>query len=424
MFSSSEPAAPTYVMYEWSLEQRSAPILISKRTLELDLGTIVESMITEMANSQDPKVISFSPDLSCIRIGPRVFVKEETGNYVDLNNLELMTEESSPYFEHVELQKSTLLLASRTRLSAIIPKQDRKQKSVAVKVDKKTDADEQLKEESNIEETKNEETKNVSPDESKDKTSSETPSPSKDQADSPSDGEADDESATSTSNPDSSAWNSAEESWSEASSSADDDVDPALANLDSSEDESSEANDSETDSENDSKSSVKDDSSDAPVATQGVLYGDSSDDGERNLDWLDDNDSHDDDAKSDMDAGFSGSENSDAWDSDTDVFIRSYGRSRAKLLGNRGQQGMLMVYDLNNGHPVQLFKFSHLLISVLDNSPPAIHPTKPLVVWPLSGGDILFADYRANSYFIRTFKPSTRKGMYISLPFQSVSTII
>ena len=150
-----------------------------------------------------------------------------------------------------------------------------------------------------------------------------------------------------------------------------------------------------------------------------MLYGDSSDDGERNLDWLDvDTDSGDDGPMSGVNAGFSGSENSDGWDSDTDVFIRSYGRSRAKLLGNRGQQGMLMVYDLNHGgHPVQLFKFSHLLTTVLDNSPPAIHPTKPLVVWPLSGGDILFADYRANSYFIRTFKPSTRKGKYLPQPF-------
>ena len=369
-------------------------MLLSERTLDLDFGTTVESIITEMAKSQNPKVVSFSPDLSCIRFGPRVFVKKETGNYVDLNNLDLMTEESSPYFEHVELQKSNLVLASRTRLSAIMPSQDRKKND---KVNKKPDVDAASKERS----------KDASTDESKD------------QANTPSDGEADDESASSSSNPNSSAWNSAEESWSEASSSADENIAPALANLDSSEDESSSANDSETDTENDSKSSIKDDSSDAPVATQGVLYGDSSDDGEQNLDWLDaDTDSGDDGPGSDMDNGMSAYEDSDGWDSDTDVFIRSYGRSRAKRLGPTGQQGMLMVYDLNHGHPVQLFKFSHLLTTVLDNSPPAIHPTKPLVVWPLSGGDILFADYRANSYFIRTFKPSTRKGMHLPFPFQ------
>ena len=385
-------------------------MLLSEGTLDLDLGTRNESLITEMAKSQDPRVISFNPDLSCIRIGPRFFVKEKTGNYVDLNNLELMTEESSPYFEHVELQKSNLVLASRTKLSAIIPTHDRKQELVAGKVNEKPDADTASKEE----------TKNVFPDESKDKVSSDTPSPSKDLTNTPSDGEADDESATSSSKPDSSAWNSAEESWSEASTELDEDVDAAIAILETSEDESSEANESETDSENDSKPSSKEDSSDAPVATQGGLLNDSDyDSGEQNLDWLDDTDSYDGDPESDMNTRYSANDDSDEWGSEGEAFMLSYGRSRAKRQRTIGQQGSLMVYDLNHGQPVQLFKFSHLLTTVLDNSPPAIHPTKPLVVWPLSGGDILFADYRANSYFIRKFKPSTRKGMYLYLSGKS-----
>lgn len=385
-------------------------MLLSEETLDLDLGTRAESMITEMVKSHNPKVISFGPDLSCIRIGPRVFVKEKTGKYVDLNNLELMTEESSPYFERVELQKSSLVLASRTKLSAIIPTHDRKQKPVVGKVNEKPDADATSKEETN----------NISPDESNDKVSSDKPSLSKDQANAPNDGEADDESATSSSIMDSSAWNSAEESWSEASSEADENVDPAIAILESSEDESSEAKESETDSENESKSSSKDDASDGPVATQGGLLDDSDyDPGEQNLDWLDDIDSYDGDYESDLNAGYEANDDGDGWSSEGEAILRSYGRSRAKRHGPKGQQGVLMVYDLNNGHPVQLFKFSHLLTTVLDNSPPAIHPTKPLVVWPLSGGDILFADYRANSYFIRKFKPSTRKGMYLYLSVHS-----
>lgn len=380
-------------------------MLLSEATLDLDLGTRAESMITEMAKSQDPKVVSFSPDLSCIRIGPRVFVKEKTGNYVDLNDLDLMTEESSPYFEHVELQKSNLVLASRTRLSAIIPTHDRKRKAVTAKVNEKPDADAASKEQ----------VENVSPDESKDKLSSETVSPSKDQTNIPNDGEADDESATLSSIPESSAWNSAEESWSEASSEADEDVNPAIATSESSEDESSEALESDTDSDSDSKS-LKDDSSDAPVATQGGLLGDSDDDGEeQNLDWLDELAEYDGDPQEDMNASYDANDESEYWSSGDDAIIRSYGRSRAKRLGPKGQQGVLMVYDLKHGHPVQLFKFSHLLTTVLDNSPPSIHPTKPLVVWQLSGGDILFADYRANSYFIRKFKPSTRKGMNVHI---------
>ncbi len=395
-------------MYEWSLEKRSTPVLLSEGTLDLGLGTKDESMIAELAQSQDPKATSFSPDLSCIRIGPQVFVKEKTSNYVDLNDLELMTEESSPCFEYVGLQKSNLVLASRTKLGAILPTHDRKRKPVAGKKN----------EQPNVDTASKEETKNVHPDESKDEIASDTSSPSKDLGNAASDGEADDESATSSSEPESSAWNSAEESWSEASTEADEDVDAAIATLESSEDESSEANETDTDSDNDTESS-KDDASDAPVATQGGLLQDSDyDSGEADLDWLDDTDSYDGASESDVDDLNNSDLDSDAWNSDIEDMFRSYGKSRVKRR-YKGQQGVLMVYDLNPGHPVQLFKFSHLLTNVLENSPPAIHPTHPLVVWPLSGGDILFADYRANSYFIRKFRPSTRKGMCLYLSVKS-----
>ena len=400
-FSSLEPAAPSYAVYEWSLEKRSAPMLLSKGTLDLDTETKDENLIAELAKSENPKVISFSPDLSCIRVGPRVFVKEKTGNYVNLDNLKLVTEESSPCFEHVVLQKSNLVLASRTKLSAIIPPCDRKQKPVASKKNEKPDVDVASKEE----------TKNNSSDDSKERVSSDTPSPSKDLKNAPSD-----ESVKSSSKADSSAWNSAEESWSEASTEADEEIDAAIANLESSEDESSEANESDTDSDNGSKSSDKDNASDAPVATQGGLLADSDyDSGEQNLDWLDNVDSYDETSESELDARFDSDSDNNSVASGNQALIRAYGRSRAQRYRYKGQQGLLMVYDFNQGHPVQLFKFSHLLTTVLEDSPPAIHPTKPLVVWPLSGGDILFADYRANSYFIREFKPSTRKGMYLQL---------
>ena len=382
------------------------PLLLSKRTLDLDLGMKEDNLIAELAKSENPKAISFSPDLTCIRVGPRVFVKEKTSNYVNLNNLELMTEELSPCFEHVVLQNSNLVLASRTKLSAIVPTRDRKQKPVAGKENEKPDADAASKEE----------TKNLSPDDSGDKVSSDTPLPTKDMKDAPDNGEADDESVTSSTNPNSSAWNSAEESWSEASTEADEDIDAAIAALESSEDESSAANESDTDSDNESKPSEKDNSSDAPVATQGGLLEDSDyDSAEQNLDWLDDVDSYDETSESDVDARFASDSDNNSVDSGNQALIRAYGRSRARRYSYKGQQGLLMVYDLNQGHPVQLFKFSHLLTTVLEESPPAIHPTQPLVVWPLSGGDILFADYRANSYFIRKFKPSTRKGIYLQL---------
>jgi hypothetical protein len=40
-------------------------------------------------------------------------------------------------------------------------------------------------------------------------------------------------------------------------------------------------------------------------------------------------------------------------------------------------------------------------------SPPVIHPFKPLVVWPIGSGDIIFADYDNRTYFVRRIRTST-----------------
>lgn len=68
----------------------------------------------------------------------------------------------------------------------------------------------------------------------------------------------------------------------------------------------------------------------------------------------------------------------------------------------------LSVYDIRSGNPVRLFHFQQDLPVMLYSSPPALHPSKSLVAWPLGGGDILFADYMANTYFIRGAVPNTR----------------
>lgn len=77
---------------------------------------------------------------------------------------------------------------------------------------------------------------------------------------------------------------------------------------------------------------------------------------------------------------------------------------------SKSEQGQLVIYDNSSSTPAEGFKFSHPLPVVLYGSPPAIHPTAPLVVWPLCGGDVLLADSKGKSYFIRRAKPSTRKS--------------
>ena len=84
------------------------------------------------------------------------------------------------------------------------------------------------------------------------------------------------------------------------------------------------------------------------------------------------------------------------------------------------EQGVLVLYDTSSNPPRQLFKFTHQLPIMLYDSPPVIHPTKSLVVWPLCGGDVLFADFEGKSYFIRRARTTTRKSMSSSdsFPFE------
>ena len=55
----------------------------------------------------------------------------------------------------------------------------------------------------------------------------------------------------------------------------------------------------------------------------------------------------------------------------------------------------------------KLFEFSYPLRYSLYASPPVIHPSWSLVVWPLSGGEVLFGDFARNKYFTRRLRPST-----------------
>lgn len=62
-------------------------------------------------------------------------------------------------------------------------------------------------------------------------------------------------------------------------------------------------------------------------------------------------------------------------------------------------------YD-GNLTPTKLFEYSCPARSMLYDSPPAVHPQESLVVWPLGGGSLLFADVAAKTYFTRQLRPS------------------
>jgi len=79
-------------------------------------------------------------------------------------------------------------------------------------------------------------------------------------------------------------------------------------------------------------------------------------------------------------------------------------------------KGSITVFDSSMCPPKLVFQYSHPLPITLYDSPPVIHPTKPLVVWPLCGGDILFADFMLKSHFIRKSRATSRHSKSRKLP--------
>jgi hypothetical protein len=107
------------------------------------------------------------------------------------------------------------------------------------------------------------------------------------------------------------------------------------------------------------------------------------------------------DSDSGKDIGFEDDDNNVAYKSDSD------GPACKRITISTTPKGTITVFDISQEPPRQMFQYLHPLPVMLYESPPAIHPTKPLVVWPLCGGDILFADFLAKSYFIRKSRPTS-----------------
>ena len=374
-----------------------------------DAGTLDRSS-GEISPCRGLKDISLSPDLCCLRIGSRILVKDEGGRYSEIQRLEILSEDSPPYFEDVVLKESHLVLASREKAERIDePRGRSRDKNTKTSLKRgKPLADLG----SNLGVTSTD-CPLCSREHSKEPSHGITLSPSKDQNNKTHKEDASERESTSSSpEEESSAWNSADESWSEGSTSDDENGRALLIRLDStSEDSWSETSKSKAESDLETEGSAKDDAPDPPIASHGQLLDDYEGESEAsNFEW----DSDD----SPYDAGSDASDCDYRYESDDELGyssgeqdeLRAFLRSTRERRGAKPEQGLLIVYDLGAGHPVQLFKFVHPLPVRLYNSPPVIHPSCPLVVWPLCGGDILFADYKESSYFIRKMRPTTRKG--------------
>ncbi|KAF4854576.1 hypothetical protein CGCSCA2_v009577 [Colletotrichum siamense] len=68
------------------------------------------------------------------------------------------------------------------------------------------------------------------------------------------------------------------------------------------------------------------------------------------------------------------------------------------------------VYNITSGQVARMFHYEHdtAVTCMLYHSPPVLHPNKTLFVWPLGGGEVLFADFEEKTYFIRATMPTTK----------------
>lgn len=132
----------------------------------------------------------------------------------------------------------------------------------------------------------------------------------------------------------------------------------------------------------------------------------------------------------DSDDEYDSDEDEDEDDSDEDDAGMRLGEllePRRKHVKNGTRCEVQVFRNIDAGQPPQrVFRFKQLMPSPLFASPPVFHPTKSLMVWPLGDGDILFADYANNTYFVRRMRFGYRRSCQISVQcrFSSCSAFL
>ena len=87
---------------------------------------------------------------------------------------------------------------------------------------------------------------------------------------------------------------------------------------------------------------------------------------------------------------------------------------RLREPGDRLTADVVVYHAHAGGKALPIFHYKHDILAMLYSSPPALHPTKSLFVWPLGGGEVLFVDYEAKTYLIRATMPITPASKFPS----------
>ena len=408
-------ATPSVFLHKtWALSNGEMPGL-------LGTSLISTSFDRKIWADADTNPVSFTPDLAFLRIGSQIFSVNGVGEYHEINDLDILMKHQNTCFEDITNRGSLLILASRRKMPAVVEPRGREvvnkdQRLDILPVSSDTTASE-LKSARDLSATKN---RSCLQEPSERDHGSDT-SPEK-EADSRKKDESDSESSSPSE--DILEWNSAEESWSEGSTEVDELGNP----LTSSDESSSNSSEIDADSDIESENPQDDAASDTAVNAYGQLYDESdSDGGDIDFECGSANDSYDGDSEYDWSDEYNHDEDYHFDSDDEERLVRQMAYSRRdRKRDAKVQQGVLTIYDLATHPPTPVFTFTQQLPVMLYQSPPVIHPTKPLVVWPLCGGDVLFADIEGKSYFIRRARTTTRKSMcsaYFSVIRDQIVTI-
>lgn len=402
---SGEPvdaADSSFHQRNWEMTNEGTPAILGSNT------TISTNFDWKRWANADLKTIAFVPNLDFLRIGSQIFSVGSNGEYHTINDFDIVSEHQSACFEDMASRGSLLVVASRRKIPAITENRGRE----PTKTDQPSDK-------SDLDSTlggklANSDCHHCSREPSKSDHASDT-SPVTRRDSSDNNGSDSDSSSRSD---EISEWNSAEESWSEGSTEVDELGNP----LTSSNESSSDSGEADADSDDETETPQDDAASDTAVNSYGQLYEESdSDGGDIDFDCGSEGDSYDGDYESDW-SDYNNQDEDFHFDSDDEERLaRRMAYSRVdKRRDAKVQQGVLVIYDTSFSPPTQVFQFVQPLPIMLYESPPAIHPTKPLVVWPLCGGDVLFADFEGKSYFIRRARTTTRKSKSSSfiLPYE------
>ncbi|CCM02990.1 uncharacterized protein FIBRA_05105 [Fibroporia radiculosa] len=357
-----------FVCDTWSLSSRQLPV--RKRTQEIQLSSelcgwplYVGKTIHLPLQTGKAAPAAFSSDCKTLRIGTQLFAIDTAGDFVSLPQVALHTQKSS-YVEEFCRRGKHVVIASRTRMRT---------KDLSV-----------------------EDSEPVAPMDTS-HTPSSGGSTAVDDEGSDSDSESSDGRSSTTSESESDAEESDDdgyESWSDSSTVFsedfvfdDDMITPWADHFRDMDSDSSDTDTSDTDVASDHEDDIEVSDSD-----QGEVPG------------------------SAFGYGKARNEDGDDWDvayfSDEDgnqIFVPKHtGRS------SPGEsQATLAIFDTGAFPHTKLFCLTRPIRCKVYDSPPAIHPTVPLVVWPLGGGDVLFVDFLDKTYFVRKLRASTSHTRHI-----------